>query len=106
MLIWQHVMQMKLKHFCEPEKGSKLLFESCRSVIYSVLKYELHKSKRRIVYVCDFTCEAVKDAIDATGAETRQYILNSSLTCENLGLDENLKNCILKYKNFYFFFGS
>ena len=94
MLIWQNVMQLKFKYFHKPLTGSKLLFESCRSALYSVLKYELLHNENKIVYVCDFTCEAVKDAVDANSLETRRYDLNTRLTCENLCIEENLEHCI------------
>ena len=79
MLLWQNVSKLKLKYFLKSDNNQRLLFESCRSAINFAITHAKESKKCKIVYVCDFTCEAVKEAIDAVGIETIRYSLNQSL---------------------------
>ena len=94
MLLWQNVMPLKIRYFLRPHRQDRVLMESCRSAIYSVLKFENERNGVNKVYVCDFTCQAVKDAVDATMISVERYSLGPDLRCREFILSHELKNCV------------
>ena len=83
MLLWNNVSKFRLVHLLSAPVQRRNLFESARSALFFALKTIQTRKVINTVYVCEFTCQAVLDAINPTNLEIQTYSLNENF-CANL----------------------
>lgn len=83
MLLWNNVCKFRLAHLLSGPEPQRNLFESARSALFFALKTIQKRKVINTVYVCDFTCKAVLDAISPTNLDIQIYTLDENF-CANL----------------------
>ncbi len=83
MLLWNNVCKFRVSHLLSSPIQKRNLFESARSALFFALKTIQTRKDINTVYVCNFTCKAVLDAISPTNLKFETYTLNEKF-CANV----------------------